>query len=187
MTRPAVVIWDEDNVLFQWTRQFNIFTGHDADEVWTSWSHYKMWGWTTPEFLARLEEFSDAGGYAQGEPHWDGIIALGGLNAHKRIGNVSITAKPNQRGFDDAGHWLGSFGIVIPRIMSDDKTILANAYGDSRRVFGIDDNVDHVEAMLAAGMDAYLRDQPWNRYAEHLPRVDDALDFTAIVYDYVEG
>jgi hypothetical protein len=186
VTRPALVVWDEDNVLYQWARQFNVFMGRPADEEWTEWSHYKVWGMTTPEFLAKLEEFSNEGGYAQGEPHWDGVMALGALNAHKRIGNVSVTAKPNRRAFDDAGDWLRSFGIVIPRYMSEDKTIMVSAAHD-RKIFGIDDNVGHVEAMLSAGMDAYLRDQPWNRYAEHLPRVDDALDFTYIVYEYVEG
>lgn len=186
MTRPALVIWDEDGVLFKWTARMNVYCGRPADEVWDTWSHYKTWGMTTPEFLAKLDAFGRDGGFLSGDPHWDGIMAWHALEAHSRIGNVSITAKPNDEGFNDAGDWLSIYGVRMQRFRSDDKTILCGQYVN-RELFALDDNVDHVEALLAKGVRAFLRDQPWNRHATHLPRVDDALDFAAIVHDYVEG
>lgn len=186
MSRRVVVIWDEDGVLFQWTPKMNVYCGRPADEQWDTWSHYKTWGMTTPEFLAKLDQFGLDHGFLSGQPHWDGIMAWHALNAHRLIGNVSITAKPNEQGFKDAGDWLATHGIRMTRFRSDDKTILCDQF-QNRTLFALDDNVDHVEALLSKGVKAYLRDQPWNQYATHLPRVNDALDFAKLVYDYVEG
>lgn len=186
MSRPAVVIWDEDGVLFKWTAQMNVYCDRPADEVWDTWTHYKTWGMTSPEFLAKLNQFGLDGGFADGEPHWDGIMAWHALASHARIGCVSITAKPNVAAFEDAAAWLSSYGIRMTRYCSDDKTILHGQY-KGREMFALDDNVGHVEALLAKGVRAYLRDQPWNQDATHLPRVFDALEFARIVYDYVEG
>jgi hypothetical protein len=186
MTRPAIVIWDEDGVLYQWTPEFNRFCGWPADEQWETWDHYKTHGMTTDQFKIKLDEFAQSGCFAKGAPHWDGIMAWHALKAHSRIGNVSITAKPTKKGFDDAAHWMRGHGIVMARHMSDDKTILHDTF-DGREIFAIDDNVGHVEALLDKGVRAYVRDQPWNQHAAHLPRVFNALDFASLVYDYVEG
>lgn len=181
MTQHATIMWDQDGIHANWTRGFNIYCGRDTDEVWTSWSHYKTWGWDTDRFLKTLDRFGAEGHFRNLEAHEDALEAHRILDGHN-LRQIVVTDKPNDQAFIDSQHWLFSHGIFpYTSIRSADKTEFLQFALPDDKLYAIDDRVENVQALLAAGVEAYLRDQPWNRYVTDLPRVDDCLEFARIV------
>lgn len=175
-------MWDQDGVLADWTGGFNPFCERPCEEEWQSWSHYKSWGWDTPTFLTKLDEFGTAGHFGRLKPLPDGVAGFQMLDRIGGVRQVVVTDKPNDRAFHDARAWLTDFNLFPEAIVrSADKTIVL-AYADPGDVvYAIDDRVENVQALIDVGINAYLRDQPWNRHVDHLPRTPDAVAFARIV------
>ena len=75
----------------------------------------------------------------------------------------------------DTRHWLRRNHIQYDGVLFGERKYrdLARIVGADRVVAVLDDLVDMVEQADRLGMPAYLRDQPYNRYTEDWPRVDD--------------
>ena len=178
---PITVMWDQDGIHARWTRGFNVYCGRPADEVWLSWSHYKSWGWDTPQFLKALDSFGEEGHFRNLDAHEDALAAHRLLDTYD-IRQIVVTDKPNDRAFVDAQHWLHDHGIYpYMFIRSADKTEFMEYAVPGDRLYAIDDKVENVQALLESGVEAYLRDQPWNQHVTDLPRVHNCLEFAEIV------
>ena len=181
MTKIAYCMWDQDGVSFPFTRIANKYFGW-PDREWTVWSEFEKHGWTAEQFLGRLRAFESDGGFRYGDPYPDFV------EAHTRLQEMGVvpivvTDKPTDRGVQDNLEWLREIGcephkIIRSRVKAD---VLDHTIDKSLPVFGIDDNVGHVEAMRSAGITAFLRDRPWNRHGDHLPRVFSLHQFADIV------
>lgn len=82
-----------------------------------------------------------------------------------------------------SSHWLQSFGlwprggrsVVLPVADASHKADLFKAL---KIEFMLDDYAPTVEQLnQIEGMHAYVLDQPWNRYAENLPRVYSVAEY----------
>lgn len=182
-------MWDSDGIGFRFTTLAAAFFGWpNPDQEWSTWSEYKIHGWTTEHFLERLAAFESAGGFRSGDPYPDFVEAFHRLR-DLGIMSIVVTDKPTERGVNDNLAWLKDIDCEPDMIVrSRDKTVVLD-YATLRHlpVFGVDDNVGHIEALTAAGVDAYVRDMPWNADAVHLPRVQSLHQFADIVEQKVAG
>jgi hypothetical protein len=143
------------------------------------WHFYSaQWGLTVPEFLAECTAAVDAGHlFAVGDPLdgvADGIGRL--LAAGHRVHLVTDRAGFGAPGAAEANtrRWLAAHGIAFTTLtLSGDKTVVPTD------VF-IDDRVENVVALTAAGVRTYVRDQAWNRHLDGPPD-DRVADFTTFV------
>lgn len=176
----AYCMWDSDGIAFPFTEKFSEFVGWPEGE-WSSWSEYKSYGWTTDEFLAKLKEFTDGGGFRHADPYEDFVPAFQTL-VDLGVIPIVVTDKMTDKGVADNAAWLRDIGCEPERIIkSKDKTDILSHVAPGDVVFGVDDNIDHVESMIGAGILAAVRDRPWNVVATHLPRVHDLRDFASEV------
>lgn len=176
------IMWDSDGIDFRFTTEFaRRFGWPNPDQEWEDWSEYKRHGWTTEQFLEALHLFAAEGGFAADATYDDFVPAWKRIDALDAV-HVVITDKPTEEAVEHNHARLVDLGCTPHLILkSRDKTDILNFTRPNDIVFGIDDNVGHVESMLDKGIRAYVRDMPWNDHATHLPRVADLHEFASIV------
>ena len=181
-------MWDSDGIGFPFTTRFAHFAGWpEPDQEWSTWSEYKRHGWDTPRLLETLAAFEAADGFRYGDPYPDFVESFHRLR-DLGVMSVVVTDKPTDAGVEDNLAWLTDIGCVPDLIVrSRDKTVVLQ-YAELRHlpVFGIDDNIGHVEALRGAGVEAYLRDMPWN-FESDMPRVRSLHQFADIVTERVSA
>ena len=103
------------------------------------------------------------------EAHPEGIEGLRKLQAYGHD-LVFITHRPDAaRGATE--RLFSYWELWYPLVFADGpKYTPAKAYGCT---WAVDDKPEEIRRYLAAGIDAYLFDRPWNQEAKDLPRVND--------------
>lgn len=109
---------------------------------------------------------------------FDGPAFVGAVAAVNKIAEhsetVIVTDRPSTM-VDQTRQWLDRHGLQhIEFLISKDKTVLNPG-------IAVDDRLENVIAMRAAGIDAYLLRRDWNRSGKDLPSVKDMKEFATIV------
>ena len=179
-TNPVAVIWDADGVAFQFTSQFNRSIGLPDDTEWSHWNFpVDHLGGIEP-FVAKLRQFGAEGGFGKGEPYPDFIRAFQDLRT-MGVTQIMITDKPCRRSTDDCYEWLESIDCKPDWFAAyNDKTLGKQFCEPYQLIYAVDDRPENVEALIGAGVIAYLRDRPWNQNT-NLPRVYDLSEFVNLV------
>lgn len=178
----ATIMWDLDGVACGWVENFYpwICAKEGWEETdWITWHHYRTHEMHDEEFVARLTEYAEEGGFGDQLPNngFSGCVKM--LNALGHSQHV-VTDRPAIAEADTAW-WLSEYGPEIDSLtISRDKTVFKE-YGPGP-YFAIDDRVENVEAMRAAGIEAFLLTKPWNEDAD-LPRVTTLTEFVTLVHN----
>jgi len=157
---------DLDGVCYDFTRAIaECHTGPDnpyPNEKFPEakrWEFYLDWGWSLAEFVAHCDKAVDQGYlFRMGEPLNDAREQLERLReqGHKI---VLITDRSfGERSEVNTYEWLEDYEIPFDEIyFTADKASIPVDWH-------IDDKVENIEAMLAAGVRAILHDRPWNQH-----------------------
>lgn len=140
-----------------------------------TWYFYRAWGLTDQEFGEQVNAGVAAGWiFRNGEPlRW----SLEGAKALKADGHTIHVV--TDRFFGPAGdaqaatvEWLTRWGFPYDSVtFSKDKTVV-------RLDAMVDDRLENYDALEAAGVEAYLLDQQWNReIGDDRRRVKTVYDF----------
>lgn len=173
-------MWDLDGVACEWVGPFYKWLCEIEDfepTPWITWHHYRNHGMTDQEFVVRLTQYAEDGGFG------DQVPSPGFQDAVKQIaaaGHIQcvVTDRPAPAHADTAW-WVDTFAPEIDSVEFDkDKTIFK--HNGPPTYYGIDDRVENVEAMRKAGIYAYLLTRPWNEESD-LPRVASLAEFVQVV------
>lgn len=182
---------DHDNVLSLWVHKFypwicdlEGWTPRDG-YGWMGWHFYRDHGMTDEAFLKRLNEYAEAGGFADQEPN---VGLLPALERIKRAGfTIHVVTDRPKIAEADTAWWLHTYAggddLIDTLTISRDKTVFKE-FGPPP-YFALDDRIENVQAMLDADIDAYLLTWPWNEQSD-LERVSSLHEFAELVVDATE-
>jgi FMN phosphatase YigB (HAD superfamily) len=173
---------DLDGVVYDFARHVQRYLieheGHDASALayLASWNFWIDWGWDDERFARACDAAVDAGVlYATGEPNAGAVealrrIAAAGHELHVVTARAAGTASTAALVATET--WLETYGIPYSSLtMSADKTVVPTD------VF-VDDSLPNYDALVAAGVRAYLLNQPWNApFDDGRRRVSDVAEF----------
>lgn len=180
-------ILDLDGVINPWVGPFHPYmlahelflaTAHTYEmSDWNEWHHYRNYGIVDPDFVKMLQDFAREGRFTSGPPF------EGTPEAVRRLhdGGVSIHVVTDRPPFvlDETVAWLKTYDIPFDSVeIGRDKTVFMRR--GPAPYFGIDDRVENVQALVDAGVQAYLLTAPWNEHA-NLPRVNTVDEYVDIV------
>lgn len=176
----STVMWDLDGVAcsfvenyYPWLCRVEGFT----PQPWVTWNHHHNHGMTNEQFVARLTQYAEEGGFADQTPYPEFRQAVIQIAAAGHLQCV-VTDRPEIAQADTCW-WIEEYAPQIDTIdFSRDKTVF-KAHGDPT-YYAIDDRIENVENMRKAGIFAYLLTKPWNEEAD-LPRVASLAEFVRIV------
>lgn len=173
---------DLDGVVYDFARHVQRYLieheGHSLEELafLDSWNFWIEWGWDDERFMRACDQAVDAGVlYATGEPNAGAVEALrriadAGHELHVVTARSSGTAPAAALVATES--WLDTYEIPYSSLtMSADKTVVPTD------VF-VDDSLANYDALVLAGVRAYLLNQPWNApYDDGRRRVADVAEF----------
>lgn len=183
MTEPMTVIFDIDDVLMPWAESVHLKCVEAKlalpDSTWSQWRMWEDYGCTKEQWLEVVNAQAVEGGIYHQEPY-PGVLEaiddlwLAGAEIHL------VTA----RGFFDhgdlirkwTGDWVEQNYIPGKLHFAQDKGRVAKEIGATH---AIDDRLDNVKDLVAAGVDAFLMTQPHNRnlYFREDRRVPNVPEF----------
>jgi len=177
----ATVMGDLDGVMYPFSTGFHAWAqaehGRELPIV-GNWHFYREWGWHDDFFVAELRRFAAAGGFGDQEPLPGSMELVDSIVGAGHSFNI-VTDRPEE-GHADTAWWCENYLPSHTTLtFSRDKTVFMQF--DDGPYFGIDDRTENVQALLAAGVEAYLYDRPWNEHSTELPRVHSLEEFGAIV------
>lgn len=172
----GTVMWDHDGVISDWVGNFYPWIcakeGWEPSE-WRIWHHYRNHEMHDQEFVARLTEYAEQGGFGDQRMNpgvRDAVCQIARFGYTQHV----VTDRPAVAEADTAW-WLDTFLPEIDSMtVSRDKTIFKEFGPPS--YYAIDDRIENVETMRKAGIFAYLLTQPWNEDSD-LPRVATVGEF----------
>jgi 5'(3')-deoxyribonucleotidase len=184
---------DLDGVMYDFARHVRRYLvehqGYDEKALshLESWDFWTGWGWDDERFARACDAAVDAGIlYATGEPNAGAVEALrriadAGHELHVVTARTSGTAPT--AALVATQTWLETYGVPYSSLtMSADKTIVTtDAF--------IDDSLHNYDDLAAAGVQAYLLNQPWNApFDDGRRRVANVREFADLVLaDDVRG
>lgn len=172
----TTVMWDLDGVACDWVGNFYPWIcekeGWTPTE-WLTWKHHHNHEMHDEDFVARLTEYAEEGGFGDQIPDGELRLAVQTLQAAGCTQHV-VTDRPPVAEADTAW-WLSENAPEIDSLtISRDKTVFKE-YGDGP-YYAIDDRVENVESMRGANINAFLLTRPWNADS-NLPRVPTLSEF----------
>ncbi|AXH68795.1 phosphatase [Streptomyces phage Comrade] len=145
-----------------------------------NWHFYLDWGLTQDEFVQFCHQGVDRGTvFGYGGPRDDAPAALSFLRAMGHsihiVTDRSFGTVP-ENSHDVTRKWLSHFGFEYDTLtFSADKTCVPTD------VF-IEDKLENYDALVAAGVDCYLVDRPWNQDGDDgRKRIKSIQQFATIV------
>jgi hypothetical protein len=144
------------------------------------WHFYLDWGMTVDDFLKHCHNGADAGWiFGSGEPRDDAPSALEFMKAFdntihiitdRSFGSTPEISEKNTK------QWLDVWGFEYDTLtFSADKTSVPTD------IF-IEDKLENYDALVAAGVDCYLVDRPWNQdNSKYRKRVRSIQQFATLV------
>lgn len=174
----STVMWDLDGVATLWVENFypwlcEIEGWEYVPGAWKIWHHYRNHEMTDEQFVARLTQYAEEGGFGDQTPVPGFAEAVKQIKEGGHTQHV-VTDRPGPAAADTAW-WLDTYAPEIDTLtMSRDKTVFKD-FGDPT-YYAIDDRVENVEALRKAGVFAYLLTWPWNADSD-LPRVNSLEEF----------
>ncbi len=168
------VVYDFAGSLRKWLIDHGYGTAADFPST-TRWSFYEDWGFSLQEFKGLCDEGVDAGYiFRIGAPI--DRFRLGDQTRLRQAGHTLHAVTDRSFGRPGASQlatmdWLERHGI-----WPDSITYTADK-ASVRLDYLLDDKPENVEALLETGCRAFLRDQPWNQHATHLPRLHSVADY----------
>lgn len=158
---------DLDGVLYDFAdsfRRYLVASGKVLEGVLPSgepstWTFYEDWGFSLAEFIQICNDGVDAGIIFRG-PAREG--ASEAVNKIKNLGHTIHIITDRKFGSDPVNseiatkEWLSEHNIPYDTLtFSADKTCVAT------HLF-VEDKLENYDALVAAGVEAYLIDRPWN-------------------------
>lgn len=160
---------------------------HDGSDVWRMWEAWKQYGCDPDAYWELWTRFAHEGGYVSTPPYPEAATALRGLawEGH-RIHLVTA------RGFMEHAseirawtpQWLEEYALPY-----DTLTFTRDKPGAMRELgvtfdFAVDDSPRNYEALDAAGVEVYLREQPHNEewHTAHRPSVRAVSSLSEFAY-----
>ncbi len=144
----------------------------------TRWEFYEDWGLDLPAFLTTCDAGVDAGIiFAHGDPFPEvaeafALIREAGHSIH--IVTDRSFGSPGASAAATIG-WLAKHGLAYDSItFSADKTV-ANVD------VMIDDKPSNYEALVSAGVNAFLLSRAWNSHVQDAKRVASLLEFAEVI------
>lgn len=152
-----------------------------TDEWCKSWDFYEQWGMTREEFSDICDAGSDAGFVFGDHP---GLTRANFFESMARVhdmGHKVIVVTHRWQGAPGRAEanthsWLKPYMAYIDEIhFSGDKTSVPTD-------MFVEDNKGNYDALVEAGVDAYLINRPWNGpYDDHRQRILDVEDYADAV------
>ena len=173
-------MWDLDGCATLWVESFypRLCEWEDLTPTeWDTWHHYRTHGVSDTDFVKHLGQYAEEGGFADQTPVPGFAEAVKQIAAAGHTQHV-VTDRP-EIALADTAWWIDEYAPEIDTLeISRDKTVFMSQ-GEGP-YFAIDDRVENVTALRAAGVDAYLMTWPWNVDSD-LPRVATLQEFADIV------
>jgi len=173
---------DLDGVTYPFSTAFHKWAEEQEGrelEIVANWYFYREWGWHDEKFVAELRRFGAEGGFATEEPlpgSTDMVLALSAAGHDIHI----VTDRPAEAEADTAW-WVETFlpGYTSLEFGRDKTVFMAHSDGP---YLALDDRVENVNNLRAAGVTAVLMDRPWNAHGDGA-RVESLEEFTRFVLD----
>lgn len=182
------IMHDLDGVFFNFSESFKKHLDHvglgylwkSSADLTPSWSWYKTWGWDDQRFVDVCNEAADCGCLFTGpmregaKEAWDRIVRTGHeivIATDRSFGSTPASSERNTY------EWLEEHDLYYDELwFTVDKTVC-------KPDVAVDDKPQNFLALMAAGVDAYLIDRPWNQDLGDIGhrRLSSVLDFAAIV------
>lgn len=164
----GAIMLDLDGVTYPFSTAFKEWAelqeGREL-EIITNWHFYREWGWHDEKFVKELRKFASDGGFAfegplPGSTELVRNLVRWGFEVH------IITDRPEEARADTAW-WVETFLPDYTSLtISRDKTLITKMTDGP--FFALDDRVENVDTMRAAGIEAVLMDRPWNQHGTGL-------------------
>lgn len=176
---------DSDGVLSGWFPNFypwlceieGWIEDHSCVHGETGWHFYREHGMSDEQFVVRLHQYAEEGGFAEQELYPGVREAVIQMHVAGHTTHV-VTDRPPAAEADTAW-WLHTHLPEVDSLtISRDKTVF-KGYGPPT-YYAIDDRHENIVAMRTAGVYAYLLDRPWNHHSDQ-PRVHTFQEFADIV------
>lgn len=176
----STVMWDLDGCATLFVEEFypRLCAWEDLTPTeWETWHHYRTHGISDTDFVKHLTQYAEEGGFGDQTPVAGFAEAVKQIAAAGHTQHV-VTDRP-EIALADTAWWIEEYAPEINTLeISRDKTVfMAQGPGP---YYAIDDRVENVQALLNAGVNAYLMDWPWNKDSI-LPRVASLEEFAQIV------
>jgi len=134
-------------------------------EIITNWHFYREWGWHDEKFVAELTRFGAEGGFASEGPI-EGSTEL--VRDLVKMGyEVHVITDRPETAVADTAWWVETYlpdytSLTVSRNKTDILDIADGPY------IAIDDRVENVDKLRAAGVEAVIMDRPWNQHGTGL-------------------
>lgn len=159
----------------------NTIRSHEADicAAPMRWEFYEDWGLDVNAFLSTCHDGVDAGIiFSHGEPYPNVTEAFKIIKGAGHTIHIVTDRSFGKNGASEAATraWLDCHGLPFDSLtFSADKTVV-------RLDTMVDDKLANYDALVAAGVDAYLLTRPWNQH-DPAPRkrVLDLLHFAEVI------
>jgi uncharacterized HAD superfamily protein len=184
---------DLDGVCYPFSKAFYEYAssrlGRDDLSEPTTWEFYKDWGLASEEFEQWVVDGTkDANLFAQYPPEPSVKEIVNKFSAQNYRVHI-VTNRPKEAQ-EQTQAWLKQWGIKYDTLMftpnkPDIVDHVRNHYGDkfcdAFQIAMIEDSVDNFKALEAAGVLAFLYDQPWNRHHATKKRVVLMYNFFEVI------
>lgn len=149
-----------------------------SHDEWNEYAYYRTWGITDEQFKGHLKSGALWKGLYDEEAPYVGVIGAWARLKELPVKTHVITYRPREA-WGPTIKWLEAFAMQPDSLhFSSDKTILRAVAGpDAKHLIMCEDTVAQFEALMDAGIDAWLIDQPWNREIETDKRLPDFAAF----------
>jgi FMN phosphatase YigB (HAD superfamily) len=175
---------DLDGVCYNFAasvREYLVSSGsHCADDCpdATRWEFYEDWGLDLAGFLDTCHAGVDAGViFTHGDPYPGTAEAFAVLRAKGHTIHIVTDRSFGTNGASEAATraWLDRHGLPFDSLtFTADKTRV-------RLDAMVDDKLSNYDALVAAGVEAYLLTRPWNQQPDNRRRVLDLLHFAGVI------
>lgn len=184
----ASVMWDLDGIVNNFTDRFHpwfrVKHAFETEIPWIDWHGHRKYGITDETFVEDLMEFAELGMFTDRPPYPGALDAAQRLQDAGHTNHV-VTDRP-AAAHDGTRQWLDNIGFAYDTLQfSRDKTVFMEI--SNGPYYGIDDRIENVRNLRAAGVEALLLNWPWNEEAIDLPRVYSLSEFVDEVLEMEES
>lgn len=176
----AEIMVDVDDVLMPWSepvRDVGVDLGLvEPGAPWASWSPWLDWGIHKRQWYEILTHANIGGLYIKTTPYVDAVNQINRLKWEGHNIHI-VTARQGKNIERVTRNWFHDNGIAYTTMTFTQDKVAAQETLGVEFDYAVDDGPHNFDALMLAGVQTYLMDQPHNQHLETTMRVRSLTEF----------